>query len=119
MELYEDKEDKMSKTGKAIASLRGEGYSDKGITDALCSGEALAAMGLDDDDQTDIEEALDKLKASEAARALGSIKTAKKAKSSAENGKLGGRPKKLVAWIRRNIVDDAPECDESHASTRY
>ena len=29
----------------------------------------------------------------EAARALGSIKSEKKAKSSAENGKLGGRPK--------------------------
>lgn len=36
-----------------------------------------------------------KLEAAEAARYLGSIKSAKKAKSSAENGKLGGRPKKL------------------------
>ena len=36
------------------------------------------------------------LDASRAARALGSIRTAKKAKSSAANGKLGGRPKKNI-----------------------
>lgn len=33
------------------------------------------------------------IEAQEAARYLGSIKSEKKAKSSAENGKLGGRPK--------------------------
>ena len=36
------------------------------------------------------------LDARRAAAALGSIRTAKKAKSSAANGKLGGRPKKSV-----------------------
>jgi hypothetical protein len=36
------------------------------------------------------------LDASRAARALGSIRTVKKAMSSATNGKLGGRPKKNV-----------------------
>jgi len=36
------------------------------------------------------------LQVSNAAAALGSIKSEKKAKSSAENGKLGGRPRKEI-----------------------
>ncbi len=44
-------------------------------------------------EKMELEEQNKKLEAAEAARCLGSIKSEKKAKSSAENGKLGGRPK--------------------------
>lgn len=44
-------------------------------------------------EKNEIEEENKKLEAADAARYLGSIKSAKKSKSSAENGKLGGRPK--------------------------
>jgi hypothetical protein len=40
---------------------------------------------------------------SEAAKALGSIKTEKKAKSSRENGKLGGRPYKEYTFTVGNV----------------
>jgi len=40
---------------------------------------------------------------SEAAKALGSIKTEKKAKSSRENGKLGGRPYKQYSFTVGNV----------------
>lgn len=36
------------------------------------------------------------------ARALGQIKSEKKAKSSKENGKKGGRPKKLSVLVKEN-----------------
>lgn len=38
-----------------------------------------------------------------AAKVLGSIKTDKKAKSSAENGKKGGRPKKTVVICKNSV----------------
>jgi len=41
------------------------------------------------------KEPIDGISPSYAARLLGSIKTPKKAKASRENGKLGGRPKKV------------------------
>lgn len=44
-------------------------------------------------EKMELEEKNKKLEAADAARYLGSIKSEKKAKSSAENGKLGGRPK--------------------------
>lgn len=44
---------------------------------------------------------------SEAARALGSIRTEKKAKSSRENGKKGGRPRSKLSIIKElNKTDD-------------
>jgi hypothetical protein len=44
-------------------------------------------------DQSDGTTASNMLKISQSAKVLGSIKTERKAKSSAENGKKGGRPK--------------------------
>jgi len=41
-----------------------------------------------------------------AAVALGSIKSKKKAKSSAENGKKGGRPKKVTAKNIDQLIQD-------------
>ena len=83
----------MTKTQSVVVELKAKGFSDQDIIDGLCDGEALASLGLSDDDQADIEVAVEALRRSIAARALGSAKSAKKAKSSAENGKLGGRPK--------------------------
>jgi hypothetical protein len=89
----------MNRTEQAIKDMKESGYGTKAILDALCDGEALAMLGLDDSDQEDIECAYDKLRSSAAATILGrkggSVKTEKKARSSAENGKLGGRPKKI------------------------
>jgi hypothetical protein len=45
-------------------------------------------------DQSDGYAASNMLKISQSAKVLGGIKTEKKAKSSAENGKKGGRPRK-------------------------
>lgn len=50
-----------------------------------CADALIEKMELDEQNK--------KLEAADAARYLGSIKSEKKAKSSAENGKLGGRPK--------------------------
>ena len=47
-------------------------------------------------DQSDGYAASNMLKISQSAKVLGGIKTDKKARSSAENGKKGGRPKKVV-----------------------
>jgi hypothetical protein len=47
----------MSKTESAIKDLQAKGFDNNAILDALCDGSALEYMGLDDDDQTDIEEA--------------------------------------------------------------
>jgi len=47
-------------------------------------------------DQSDGYAASNMLKISQSAKVLGGIKTEKKARSSAENGKKGGRPKKVV-----------------------
>jgi len=47
-------------------------------------------------EKMELEEENKKLEAQEAARYLGSIKSEKKAKSSAENGKRGGRPRKKI-----------------------
>ena len=49
----------------------------------------------------------------EAAKALGSIKTEKKAATSRENGKLGGRPMKALADIPCNCGGEGLE----HRST--
>ena len=48
----------MSKTTDAIETMRAEGFDTKQIIDALCDGEALTALGLDDEDQADIEDAV-------------------------------------------------------------
>ena len=56
----------MNQTEVAIANLKADGYSDQDILDALLDGEALAHMGLEDEDQTDIECAVDKLRRSKA-----------------------------------------------------
>lgn len=53
---------------------------------------------------------------SEAARLLGQVRTERKAKASRENGKLGGRPRKLTAEerakIRRRRNPDIPALAE-------
>jgi hypothetical protein len=68
--------------------------------DALCDGEALESMGLGDGDQDDIEAAFSALNISSTAAILGRkgglVKSERKAKSSAENGKKGGRPRKVI-----------------------
>lgn len=46
----------MSKTSEMVAKLKKEGYDNGQIADFLCDGEALAACGFTDDDQSDIED---------------------------------------------------------------
>ena len=48
---------------------------------------------------------------SKAAAALGSIKTEKKAASSRENGKKGGRPK-LYRWVSQDVISGVVEWPE-------
>ena len=84
----------MTKTQSVVVELKAKGFSDQDIIDGLCDGEALGSLGLSDKDRPDVEAAVASLRRSIAARALGSAKSEKKARSSARNGRLGGRPKK-------------------------
>ena len=70
----------------------------------------ISPAGKEEINQSEIMSELEKLEdvignkwldARRAAAALGSIKSAKKSKSSAENGKLGGRPAKR-AGVKQN-----------------
>lgn len=90
----------MTKAETAIRELKAQGFDDKAIMDALCDGKALESMGLGDEDQLDIEEAFSAMKTSAAAATLGrkggQAKTEAKTAAVRENGKKGGRPKKVV-----------------------
>ena len=79
----------MSKTSSIISDLRDQGFDDKAILDALCDGAALAALGLDDGDQLDIECAATAL-----GRKGGLSRSEAKKAAVRENGKRGGRPRK-------------------------
>lgn len=64
--------------------------------------------GIDFGEQVDFIESLEEMFPTKnpAAVALGSIKSKKKAAASRENGKKGGRPKKvdnLIWWARRGV----------------
>jgi hypothetical protein len=54
----------MNQVKKAIDYLRIQGFDTVSIMDALCDGEALESMGLEDEDQEDIEAAFSELKTS-------------------------------------------------------
>ena len=55
----------MNNTESAIQIMKEEGHSTQAIIDALCDGEALESMGLNDTDQEDIEVAYESMKAAE------------------------------------------------------
>lgn len=52
----------MSKTTDAIETMKADGFDSKQIIDALCDGDTLTALGLTDDDQSDIEDAVSNLR---------------------------------------------------------
>jgi len=88
----------MKNTGKGIVEyFLAEGFSLREIADFLCDGEALASEGLTD--QGAVEAAYQKTREISYAAAIlgrkgGSVRSPRKALSSRENGKKGGRPRK-------------------------
>jgi hypothetical protein len=95
------------RTKKEIKRVYQEQQSMNRITDKwiLKAINEIASLAVSTDIKSDVKTivdfAYDFELASESAAAMGRIKTEKKAKSSRENGKLGGRPKKN--W---SVVDD-------------